>query len=128
MIKALALAAALAITATLALAQGSSLKKAHHGGQVVVADGHHRLELVAKDGEITLYLRDEDDKPDAIKGARATATVLVGGKQETVKLEPQEGNILKGKGSFVVAKGMRVVVSLTMPEHKPVTARFTPAD
>ncbi len=35
---------------------------------------------------------------------------------------------MKGKGTFVVAKGMRVVVSLTLPEHKPVTARFTPAD
>ena len=71
------------------------------------------LELVAKDGEITLYVRDEDDKPDTTKGLAATATVLAAGKQVTVKLEPQGGNVMKGKGTFVVAKGMRVVVSLT---------------
>jgi hypothetical protein len=126
MIRMLALATALALAATPALAHTES-HNAHHGGQVVVA-GHDHLELVAKDGELTLYVRGEDDKPEAVKGAKATATVLVGGKQTIVTLEPQEGNILKGKGSFTVAKGMKVVVSLTLPDHKPVTARFSPAD
>lgn len=127
MIRTLLFAASLAIAAPMALAHEGP-HQAQHGGQVVVAGGHHHLELVAKDGEITLYVRDEDHKPDTTKGLAATATVLAAGKQETVKLEPHGGNVLKGKGRFVVAKGMRVVVSLTLPEHKPVTARFTPAD
>jgi len=127
MIRILALAAALALAASPALAHGTGQHKAHHGGQVVVA-GHDHLELVAKEGELTLYVRGEDDKPEAVKGATANATVLVGGKQTIVKLEPQEGNVLKGKGSFTVAKGMKVVVSLKLPDHKPVTARFSPAD
>lgn len=127
MIRTLLFAASLATAAPMALAHEGA-HQAQHGGQVVVAGGHHHLELVAKDGEITLYVRDEDHKPDTTKGLTATATVLTGGKQVTVKLEPQEGNVMKGKGAFVVAKGMRVVVSLTLPEHKPVTARFTPAD
>ena len=127
MIKALFLAAVLALAAPLAVAHEGGAHKPQHGGQVVIA-GHDHLELVVKDGELTLYVRGEDDKPEAVKGAVATATVLVGGKQQTVKLEPQEGNVLKGMGSFAVAKGMRVVVSLKLPDHKPVTARFTPAD
>ncbi len=127
MIRAFLLAVALAAGASLVMAHGTGKEKAQHGGQVVVA-GHDHLELVAKDGELTLYVRDEDDKPEAVKGAIASATVLAAGKQVTVKLEPQADNILKGTGAFVMAKGMRVVVSLTMPKHKPVTARFTPAD
>ena len=127
MIKAFVVAVALAAGAALAMAHGTGKEKAQHGGQVVAA-GHYHLELVAKDGELTLYVRGEDDKPESVKGAVASATVLAAGKQVTVKLEPQDGNVMKGKGTFVVAKGMRVVVSLTLPEHKPVTARFTPAD
>lgn len=127
MIKAFVVAVALAAGAALAMAHGTGKEKAQHGGQVVAA-GHDHLELVAKDGELTLYVRGEDDKPESVKGAVASATVLAAGKQETVKLEPQGDNVLKGKGTFVVAKGMRVVVSLTRPEHKPVTALFTPAD
>lgn len=130
MIRAIILAAAVAMAAPAALAHGTASEKSHHGGQVVVAKGEHdhHLELVVKDGEITLYVRDEDDKPDTVKGATASATVLAGGKQETIRLLPQEGNVLKGKSTFAAAKGMKVVVSLTLPDHKPVTARFTPAD
>lgn len=127
MIRAILVAVALVAGASLVLAHGTGKEKAHHGGQVVAA-GQDHLELVAKDGELTLYVRDEDDKPEAVKGAIASATVLAAGKQVTVKLEPQADNVLKGTGAFVVAKGMRVVVSLTMPKNKPVTARFTPAD
>lgn len=127
MIRVLVFTASLAIAAPLTLAH-EGRHQPQHGGQVVVAGGHHHLELVAKDGELTLYVSNEDHKPDMSKGLAATATVLAAGKQQTVKLDPQGDNILKGKGTFVVAKGMRVVVSLTMPEHKPVTARFTPAD
>ena len=130
MIRVAAFALAVALAVPLALAQGSGAKKAHHGGQVVVAKGEHDhfLELVAKDGELTLYVRDDEDNADSVKGAKGSATVLAGGKQTTVRLEPQEPNILKGKGSFTVAKGMKVVVTLTLPEHRPITARFTPAD
>ena len=126
MIRTLVFAASLVFAAPMALAHEGK-HPPQHGGQVVVA-GHDHLELVAKDGELTLYVRGEDNKPEAVKGAVASATVLAGGKQVTVKLEPQGDNVLKGTGAFQVAKGMRVVVSLTMPEHKPVTARFTPAE
>lgn len=127
MMRAFALALALLAGVALAAAHGTGKEKSHHGGQVVTA-GHDHLELVAKDGELTLYVRGEDDKPESVKGAVASATVLAAGKQVSVKLEPQGDNIMKGTGAFTVVKGMRVVVSLTMPEHKPVTARFTPAD
>ncbi|MBX9588641.1 MAG: hypothetical protein K2X43_05005 [Hyphomonadaceae bacterium] len=126
MVRAFIVAVTLAL-APVALAHGTGAEKGQHGGQVVMA-GHDHLELVAKDGELTLYIRGEDNKPESAKGAVASATVLSQGKQEVIKLELQGDSILTGKGSFVVAKGMRVVVSLARPEHKPVTARFTPAD
>lgn len=127
MMRVLTLVLALVAGVSIAVAHGDGKDKPQHGGQVVVA-GHDHLELVAKDGELTLYVRGEDDKPEPVKGAVASATVLAAGKQVSVKLEPQGENVLKGSGAFTVAKGMRVVVSLTMPNHKPVTARFTPAD
>jgi hypothetical protein len=130
MIRVLAVVVALGAAASLAPAHEGGKHKALHGGQVVATTGDHghHLELVAKDGELTLYVRDDEDKPDTVKGAKASATVLAGGKQATVKLEPREPNILAGKGSFTVAKGTKVVVTVTLPDHRPFTARFTPAD
>ncbi len=122
MIRRLFLAAAL----TLALPAHAHDAKPMHGGKVVDAGGHH-LELVAKDGTLTLHVRDAADKPEAVKDAKATATVLSGGKQEVVTLTPGATS-LSGKGTLPIAKGTRVVVSLTMPGHKAIQARFSPAD
>lgn len=127
MIRRLFIAAAL----TLALPAHAQHSHAHdhkpmHGGKVVEVSDHH-LELVAKDGTLTLHVRDEKDKPEAVKDAKATATVLSGGKQEVVTLTPGSTS-LSGKGALPIAKGTRVVVSLTMPGQKAVQARFSPAD
>jgi hypothetical protein len=124
MIRRLFLAAAAALT--LALPAHAHDAKPMHGGKVVDAADHH-LELVAKDGTLTLYVRNEQDKPEAVKDAKATATVLSGGKQEVVTLTPGTDS-LSGKGALPIAKGTRVVVSLTMPGRKAVQARFSPAD
>jgi hypothetical protein len=123
MIRALVLAMAVAAAAPLALAHGTGPEKAHHGGKVVVA-GHDHLELVVGDGDVTLYVRDGSDAPESVQGAVGTATVLVGGKRETIALVPQQGNVLKGRGTFVAAPGLKVVVSLTLPGHERLTARF----
>lgn len=93
-----------------------------HGGKVVES-GHHHVELVAKDGEITLYVLGEDDKPEDVKAAKATATVLSGGKSSTVAFTPGDSGVFTGKGDFI-AKSATVVVTLTMPDHKPEQAKF----
>lgn len=96
---------------------------AKHNG-IVVHSGHHHLELVAAGGTIELYINNEDGKEEDVSGAKATATVLTGGKTETVTLAPGGSNILKRSGGFTAGKGTTVVVSLTMPGHEPEQARF----
>jgi hypothetical protein len=119
------------ITVTLALllaASPAAMAGAHdhapeHGGKLVES-GHHHLEIVAKDGALEVYVEGEDGKPEDVAAAKATATVLSEGKAETIQLAPA-GGILKGSGSFKAVKGTAIVVTLTMPDHKPEQARIT---
>ena len=122
MLRKLVLTAAIvAATAVGALAAGDH--KGKHGGKVVES-GHHHLELVAADGALTLYVRDEADKPEDVAKAKASATVLADGKTEAVELQPAAGGVFNGKGGFKAVKGATVVITLTMPDHKPEQARF----
>lgn len=124
-----------AVTLSLVLATGALAASDGHkhsaketnGGQIIdTADGH--VELVAKGGELTVYVTDKAVKPVATKSSKGTATVLVGGKTIMVDLAPAEPNILKGKGDFVAAKGMKVIVSLDNGGKKSTQVRFTPLD
>ena len=96
---------------------------AKHGGLVAQTSGHHIVELVATDGLLQVYLTDHDGGPEDVKGAKATATVLSGGKTDQVTLAPESGNLLKGTGDFKAGPGTVVVITLTMPDHKPEQAR-----
>ncbi len=94
-----------------------------HGGKLVES-GHHHLEVVAKDGVLEVYVEGEDGQHEDVAAAKATATVLSGGKAETIQLAPADG-VLKGSGSFKAVKGTAIVITLTMPDHKPEQARIT---
>ncbi|MDX2308399.1 MAG: hypothetical protein NW216_09195 [Hyphomicrobium sp.] len=94
-----------------------------HGG-TVVESGHHHLEIVAKDGEIAVYVAGEDGKPEDVSGAKANAAVLSGGKKVDVALAPDAGGFLKGTGDFTATAGTTIVITLTMPEHAPEQARL----
>jgi hypothetical protein len=107
-----------------ALAETDHGHGAKHGGLVAATTGHHNVELVAADGLLQVYLTDHDGGPEDVKGAKATATVLSGGKTEQVTLMPDAGNFLKGSGDFKAGAGTVVVITLTMPDHKPEQARF----
>jgi hypothetical protein len=121
--------AALAMGAGIAMAdEGHDHGKDHdhtakHGG-VVEHTGHHHLELVAKGGTLELYITHEDGDAEDAGAAKATATVLAGGKTAQVTLSPAGGNGLKGTGDFNAGKGTTIVVSLTMPDHEPEQVRF----
>lgn len=119
--KSLFAAAIVVTSAVAAFAAGDH--KGKHGGKIVES-GHHHLELVAADGSLTLYVRDEADKPEDVTKAKASATVLADGKTEAVELKPAAGGVFNGKGGFKAAKGATVVITLTMPDHKPEQARF----
>ena len=73
--------------------------KALHGGQSLAAGPYH-LELVAKDGELLLYVTDHSDKGIPSNGARAKATIQHGFEKATIQieLEPSGDNQLKGSG------------------------------
>jgi hypothetical protein len=91
-----------------------------------LAGGH--VELVAKDSELFLFLFDAQNKPLLAKGATATATVLAAGQQETVTLVAGDDNVMRGKGRFTAAQGMKVVISLALPGQRAQLGRFTPLD
>lgn len=120
------IAAALAIT--LSAAAHEKPVKGPNGGQMIhVEDAHY--ELLVKDNDLVLFVSDNDNKPrTSLQGAKATATVLSGGKTSTVDLKPATADTLQGKGTFVAAKGLKAVVSVQEAGRKPAQIRFTPLD
>lgn len=96
--------------------------KAQHGGVVsVVKDVNY--ELVAKDGEVVLYVSDHG-KPVDLAGATGKLTMLSGTKKQDVALAPAD-NALRAKGAFTVPTGTKAVVSVQLKGKSASTARFT---
>lgn len=96
--------------------------QSQHGG-VVVESGHHHLEIVAGDGVITVHVLGEDLTPEDVTGAKASAIILSDGKKADVPLTPEANGVLKGAGAFKATTGTTIIVTLTMPDHKPEQAR-----
>jgi hypothetical protein len=112
------LAFALSLCLIVATAWGHGPARGPNGGQMQDLAGGH-VELVAQDNEIVVYLFDAEYKPISAQGAVATAAILVQGKQETLTLQPAEGNVMRGRGVFPAHPGLKVVVSLTLPGQRP---------
>ncbi len=108
-------------------AKHSDPVKALHGGQSLAAGPYH-LELVAKDGELILYVTDHSDKALSSDGAKAKATIQQGFEKGTiqVELEPSGDNTLKGTGAFTINPDTGIIVFLKLPEREAYAARFTP--
>jgi hypothetical protein len=101
--------------------------KSLHGGQSLAAGPYH-LELVAKDGELLVYVSDHSDKPIPTEGARAKATIQQGFENATTQVElvPAGENQLKGTGTFTLAQDTGIIVFLKLPQRDAHAARFTP--
>jgi hypothetical protein len=101
--------------------------KALHGGQSLAAGPYH-LELVAKDGELILYVADHSDKAIPSDGARAKATIQQGFEKARfqVELAPSGENTLKGTGTFTINPDTGIMVFLKLPDQDAYSARFTP--
>jgi len=101
--------------------------KAFHGGQSLAAGPYH-LELVAKDGELILYVADHSDKAIPTAGAKAKATIQHGYEKANiqVEMEPSGEHMLKGTGSFTINPDTGIIVFLKLPEQDAYAARFTP--
>ncbi len=109
-----------------AFAHGEGARGANGG---LIGDlGDRHIELLARDGEIRVWVLDAQDRPVSAAGTTGNLIVLAQGRQQTLRLEPAEGGAyLVARGDFRAAPGMRVVASMTFPGLPPRQARFTPA-
>ncbi|BAQ46037.1 hypothetical protein [Methylobacterium aquaticum] len=115
---ALALVLALPVAAN---AQGHSHKGPNGGELIDVAGGH--AEFVDTPTEIALHLSDESGKPVPAKGATGKATILSGGKTDTVDLAPAGGAKLAGPLTKPLASGDKVVVSARTADGRKIQVR-----
>lgn len=119
--------AALPLIPGRALAHLPSGSRGPNGGQVQDIGSYH-AELVLRGNDILVFVFDHNDRPVPVAGATAQAVLLANGRQTTVALTPKEGNLLQGTGDLAEARGIRAVVTLTLPGQRTTQARFTPLD
>ncbi|MFY3386094.1 hypothetical protein [Paracidovorax sp. MALMAid1276] len=119
-LAAAALAAASLAGAPAALAHGTA--KPAHGG-VVQAASDLSFELVTTPGGAAIYVVDHDKEADASRFG-GKLTVLTGSEKSEAPLKAAGGNKLEATG-IALAKGSKVVASITTPAKKTVTVRFT---
>lgn len=100
---------------------------APHGGQLRAAGPFH-LELVAKDGELALYVIDHGNIPIPVQGGHGKANIQVGkdGERKAVTLVPESGNIMRASGKFKITPDTSIAVFIAIPEYETQGARFTP--
>ena len=112
------------VALALALLLGTAVNAADkHGGHEVQVGKYH-VELVVKDRDLTVHVRDDADKPLQAKSIKASANVLSGKDKATVQLAP-DGEALKGQAPFAVAKDAKIVVTFAVGEGKKEQARFS---
>jgi hypothetical protein len=126
-IRSLVLPAALAIAPLVAFAdQGHShAQRGPNGGQMRDIGAMH-VEVIAKPGELVVYLFDAKDAKIPTAGATGKATILVKGRKTEVVLAPDGENRLSGKGDFAADKSLVAVVSVTPAAQKALQGRFEP--
>ncbi|WP_292981785.1 hypothetical protein [Nitrosomonas sp.] len=100
--------------------------KAPHGGQVRMAGPYH-FELVAKDGELRLYVTDHMDHEILTKGGSGKANIFdKDGKKISISLIPVFANFMKGTGEFSVTPETVISVFVVLNNSETQSARFTP--
>lgn len=98
-----------------------------HGGQIR-GTGPYHLELVAKNGELLLYVTDHLNNEIHTTGGEGKASIQQGKTRSriTVKLEPSQNNMFTGRGEFQLDPKTVIVVFVKLPEQDAYAARFTP--
>jgi hypothetical protein len=99
--------------------------EAPHGGQLRMTGPYH-VELVAKEGELTIYVTDHADNKISVGGGLAKATVEAGQTRAQVNLHPVADNVLKGAGAFTLTPETVVIVFIKLPNQDAHSARFMP--
>ncbi|MGQ0511649.1 MAG: hypothetical protein ACT4P9_13685 [Betaproteobacteria bacterium] len=104
------------------LASCTSWASDKHGGQEVQAGKYH-VELVVKDRGLTVYVRDEADKPIDVKSVKVTASLFSGRDKATITFAAGAGS-LSGQAPFSVAKDAKILVTFSIAGGKSEQARF----
>jgi hypothetical protein len=99
--------------------------QAPHGGQLRMTGPYH-MELVAKSGELTVYVTDHADNPISVDGGLAKANIENGSTKTQVNLHPVGSNILGGSGNFSLTPSTVVIVFMKLPNQDGYAARFMP--
>jgi len=108
------------------LAVAGDHKAGAHGGQVQSVGPYH-LELVAKDGELRLYVTDQNNRELVqTRGSSGKANVIdKDGNRVRVKLEPVFANLMKGSGDFKITPETTISVFVSVAARKGThSARF----
>lgn len=96
---------------------------AKHGG-VLEDVGEYHVELLAKDGKITLYVRTEDAKDTETAGFKASVLVTSGSKRVgPIDVKPAGGNKMEGDAASVPA-GATAILTLTDKGGVAAQGRF----
>jgi hypothetical protein len=113
--RSLALAFALSLAAAQAAfahGQQHSAAHAHHGGTALQI-GSYEAELVAHGDEMTLFLRDRNEREiDASKLSASALVLAKGNERRRVALQPAGGNKLVGRLDFAIEGKLRAIVTL----------------
>lgn|SRR5512139_2198042 len=119
------------MTLTLSLPAGAHTDEyfesveAPHGGQLRMTGPFH-MELVAKDGDLTVYVTDHADNAVSVDGGLAKANIENGSTRTQVNLHPVGNNMLRGSGTFPLTPSTVVVVFMKLPNQDGYAARFMP--
>jgi hypothetical protein len=119
-----ALLAAFLLAVPAAASAHNPLPPAQHGGAMVEASDEHVVELVIKGSQVTVYVSDGGKPLLATQLAAGKATVLVGGKSQSIVLTPAGGNSLTGTLNPPASGKVTSVLTLVV-EGKSAQARFT---
>ncbi|BBL34093.1 hypothetical protein Nstercoris_00322 [Nitrosomonas stercoris] len=100
--------------------------KGPHGGQLVTA-GHYHYELLAKDGELRLYVTDHNNHKILTQGGSGKANIFDkdGNKITSVELLPIFGNFMKGTGDFKITPETVISVFAVVGNTQTNAARFS---
>lgn len=83
-----------------------------------------QFELVGKDGRVTLYVHDHDQKKP-VAGAQGKLTVLAGADKKETALTPGQDNALLARDAIELPAGAKAVATVTFADGKTVTVRFS---
>jgi len=94
-----------------------------HGGIVAEENSEHWVELAVAGDQVTAWVSDADNKPVPAAQLGGKATVLIGGKSQTVALSPAGANSVTGKLAAPATGQVTAVLALTAG-GKPVQVKF----